>query len=267
MDLQVLVVTMNQQDFSLVDRMNIKTNVIFANQTNENCFDEKEYEFGTAQMISTKTRGVGINRNIALLASEAEILLFSDDDMCYYDGTLESVKEAFSKNPTADVIIFSLDITKNGEIIRRKHHKTGRAYLWNSLKYGTVVVAVKRKALLRANIKFSEIFGGGCPFSCGEDSLFIKECFNNRLKVYKHSYVLGSCSKDSSSWFTGFGDKYLYDKGVLLSFLFPKIKYLVAVYFGYRFKKMTKYSFFKNIKMINKGIKNAKELKPYSDSL
>ena len=263
MELQVLIAAMNQKDFSLIDRMSLKTNAIIANQTNENRFDERKYDFGRVKMISTKTRGVGINRNIALLASDADIVLFSDADMFYYDGTLQGVKAAFFENPNADVLIFCLDITRNGEITRRKYHKTGRAHLWNSLKYGTVVVAAKRKSLLKANIKFSELFGGGCDFSCGEDSLFIKECFDKGLKIYKSSYVLGACSKDASSWFTGYGEKYLYDKGVLLNFLFPKLKHLLAIYYGCRFKKATKYSILKNIKMINEGIKNAKELKPY----
>ena len=265
MKLQVLVASMHQNDFSLVDKMNIRTNAIIANQTSQKSFEEKEYEFGIVKMISTKTRGVGLNRNIALLASEADILLFSDDDMYYYDGTLNGVKEAFAQNIRADVIIFSTDITRDGNIVESRQNKRKRARVWNSMKYGTYSIGIRRKSLIRENLKFNELFGGGCPFSCGEDSLFIKSCLDHGLKVYTDPYVLGTCCKDSSSWFTGYNEKYLYDKGVLYSFLFPRWKQFLAVYYAYRLRKKTGFSFVKNLKMIKKGIKNANSLKVYSE--
>ncbi len=267
MKLQVLVVSMHQSDFSLVDKMNIRTNAVIANQTSYNGFEEKEYEFGTVKMISTATRGVGLNRNIALLASEADILLFSDDDMRYYDGALNGVSEAFANNPRADVIIFSTDITRDGEIIQRKYNKKKRARMWNAMKHGTYAVAIRRRALIQANLKFNELFGGGCPFSCGEDSLFIKACLDRSLRVYTDPYVLGTCCKDASSWFTGYNEKYLYDKGVLYSYLFPVLKHAVAVYYGFRLRRKTKMSARKNIRMILTGIKNAKKLLPYSEAV
>ena len=265
MELQILVASMHQSDFSLVHKMNIRTNAIIANQTTQNTYDEQSYEFGKVQMISTQTRGVGLNRNIAILAAEADILLFADDDMYYYDGTLEGVKMAFADNPRADVVIFSADITRGGEIIKQKYNKKRRAHIWNAMKHGTYAVAIRRRSLLKANLKFSELFGGGCPFSCGEDSLFIKACLDCGLKVYTDPYVLGACSKDTSSWFTGFNEKYLYDKGVLYSYLFPRIKHVVALYYGFRLRNKTKMSAIENIRMINKGIANATKLKTYQE--
>ena len=265
MDLQVLVASMNQQDFSLVDEMNIQTDAIIANQTAQNGFDKKVYDFGQVMMISTQTRGVGLNRNVALLASEADILLFSDDDMCYYDGALTGVKKAFSRNPSADVIIFSVDITQNGQIVERRYGRNRRAHIWNTMKFGTYAIAIRRKSLIKANLKFHESFGGGCPFSCGEDSLFIKTCFDRSLKVYTNEYVLGSRSKDSSSWFSGYTKKYVYDKGVLLSFLFPRLKYLLAVYYSYRLKNKASFSFEKTMKLMITGIKNAGNMETYAE--
>lgn len=265
MELQVLVASMNQIDFSLIEQMNIKTEAIIANQTSHNKFEKKQYEFGTVTMISTQTRGVGLNRNIALLASKADIVLFADDDICYYDGELKGVKEAFRNNPEADIIIFSTDISLGGEIIERRYNKRKRVHVWNSMKYGTYSIAARKSALLKANLKFSELFGGGCHFSCGEDSIFIKSCFDRALKVYTDPYVLGNRSKDSSSWFKGFNKKYLYDKGVLFSCLFPKLKHLIAVYFGFRMKNKTGFTVSENIVMIKKGIKNARNMVTYDE--
>ena len=266
MDLQVLVASMHQKDFSLVDKMNIRTNAIIANQTSCNGFEEKEYPFGSVKMISTRTRGVGLNRNISLLAAQADILLFADDDMYYYDGLAEGVKEAFAQNTRADVLIFSTDIACNGEITERRYSLRKRARIWNAMKFGTYAVAIRKSVLIKANLKFNELFGGGCPFSCGEDSLFIKACFDRGLRVYTDPYVLGCRSKDDSSWFTGFNEKYLYDKGVLYHYLFPKMKYMMAVYYGYRWRRKTKLSVAQNIKMICKGIRNAKDLTTYHEA-
>ena len=42
-------------------------------------------------MITTETRGVGINRNLALTYAKGEICLFADDDVTYNDDVEERV--------------------------------------------------------------------------------------------------------------------------------------------------------------------------------
>ena len=265
MNLQVLVATMNQSDFKLIDKMNLRSDVIIANQTDNNSFQYLNSEGAQSLMISTDTRGVGINRNIALLASNADILLFADDDMCYYDGTLQGVLSAFENNPEADVIIFSVDIIKDGVIVEKRHIRDGRSRLHNSMKYGTYSFAVRRNSVIKANIKFNELFGGGCVYSSGEDSLFLKSCFDNKLKVFTSSYVLGTCCKDNSSWFNGYNHKYFYDKGAFLNFCFPKLKRFYVFYFVFRFKNRTDLSGLEIFKLMNRGIKGSKSLIPYEN--
>ena len=131
------------------------------------------------------------------------------------------------------------------------------------MRYGTYRFAVRRKALLDNNIMFHQSFGGGCPFSAGEDSLFLKACFDAGLRVYSHSYVLGSCCKDSSSWFAGYNEKYFYDKGVLVRKLFPKTAYIMALYFGLRFKRETPLAPMKRLRLVYAGVCAGKEMRPY----
>ena len=119
MKLQVLVATIKQTDFSLVSAMNIQRDAIIANQCGKWKYEQAAMDNYRIQMISSDTKGVGINRNLALQLSEADILLFSDDDVSFYDGTLRGVEEAFKEIPDADVIFFGLDMTKNGEIFKR----------------------------------------------------------------------------------------------------------------------------------------------------
>ena len=260
MKLQVLVATMHQNDLSLFEKMNIQCDAIIANQHDRLAVDKQVNENGNVTMISTPTRGVGLNRNIALMSADADILLFADDDITYYDGSLSGVKQAFDDLPDADVIIFSIDYTKNGDVFQKKHSPTRELKLWNSLKYGACALAIRKRAVLSNNLKFSQLFGGGCIYGSGEDSLFILDCFNAGLKVYSHSYVLGKCAKDSSSWFTGYNEKYLYDKGAWIACAFPKAKHIIKWYFVCKFSKKSGISFVKTAKLINKGIVGFKTL-------
>ena len=261
--LQILVATMGQDDFSLAERMNLRSDAILANQTDTSDIQTKKYPFGTVKMISTTTRGVGINRNIAILASDAEILLFADDDITYRAETAERVIEAFQENPKADVIIFSMDYTRDGEVIERLHLKKKRLHIWNAMRYGACALAIRRNAVLRSNILFNQLFGGGCLYGSGEDSLFLRDCFKNRLSVYSHDYVLGTCSRDSSSWFSGCNEKYFYDKGALLGLLFPHMSHLMVFRFAICFKKSTSISCLQRIRLMLDGKRGGKALRPY----
>lgn len=265
MDLQVLVATMKQNDFSKLKEMNIQSDVVFANQAN--LMDRKEYKFNgyKAVMISTKTRGVGINRNIAIMASTADILLFADDDITYNDGYEKEVINAFKRWPHADIICFNMCFTKNGKIVGCKHNQNKRLHIYNALRHGAASIAVKRESIIKSNIYFSSLFGGGCLYGSGEDSLFIVQCFEKGLNIYSSSYVLGRCSQDSSTWFTGYNDKYFYDKGAWAACAFPKLKYLVALYLLFRHRKMICLPLIKTLNMILLGIEGYKNLRSYDE--
>ena len=262
--MQVLVATMGQADTSIVEKMNIRCSSVVANQADREEIVSQNTEWGTCKMITTATRGVGWNRNIALLAASEEILLLSDDDVVYHDDMPQAVTKAFADLPQADVIVFGMNMVKNGEITEKRVTPVGRLHVWNSMKFGTCRIAVRRKALLDHNITFHQSFGGGCPFSAGEDSLFLKACFDAGLRVYSHSYVLGACCKDQSSWFTGYDEKYFYDKGVLVRKLFPKTAYLMAIYFGIHFKRETKLGWAKRLGLVYRGVRGGKKMIAYS---
>ena len=94
--LQVLVATMHQKDLSLAEKMNMDCAVLFANQADREEVQTMERPCGRVKMITTKTRGVGVNRNIALQASEGELLLLADDDVVYYDGLNSELASALA---------------------------------------------------------------------------------------------------------------------------------------------------------------------------
>ena len=91
MDVQVLVAAMNQDDYSILDKLNIQSDVIVGNQCEHNSIKEFEYKGYKAVFLNFAERGVGLNRNNALMRAAGDICLFADDavldtDSCIYTG-------------------------------------------------------------------------------------------------------------------------------------------------------------------------------------
>lgn len=263
MKLEVLVATMNQEDTLLYKKMNIGCDALIANQNGQWKYEEINNEKQLIRFISSDTKGVGINRNLGLQLAKGDIILFADDDIVYNDSTLEKVIDAFENNPKADVIFFGIEYTKDGKVIETRINENKRLHLFNSLKYGACRMAIRRQSLIKNNLSFSTLFGGGALYGSGEDSLFIRRCFKNGLKVYSDSYILGKCAKDSSTWFTGFNEKYLFDKGAWICCAFPKLKHIVKWYFSWRFSKKSGFSINQSKNYINKGIRAFNKLETY----
>ena len=109
LSLQVLVSTIDQEDYSLLDKMNIQSDAIVVNQCKENSVKVFEYNGHTIKWISMDRRGVGLSRNTCLMLATADIVLFADQDIRYNDGYAENVIKAFEDEKEADVICFNID--------------------------------------------------------------------------------------------------------------------------------------------------------------
>jgi len=266
MVLEVLVATMDQTDLSLAERMNLRQNAVIANQCGRWSCQEQRSGDHLIRMISSDTKGVGINRNLALQASSGDILLFADDDITYYDGDLQPVMDAFRELPDADVIFFAVDMTRDGEVFDRRRHGCKRLHLWNSLRYGACRMAVRREAVVKNRLSFSTLFGGGCIYGSGEDTIFIRDCFRAGLRVYTHPYVLGACRKDESSWFRGFDEKFMFDKGAMIACAFPKGKHILKWHFIRRYRKKSDLPLKTIIQYFNEGIQAFPELRAFGEA-
>lgn len=260
---EVIVATMNQKDLSLWKKMNISSNTIFVNQAGKHAYEVERVEGRTVKMLTTDTKGVGRNRNLGIALSTADVLLFSDDDLTYIDNLESEVLAAFNELPNAEMIIFSCNDVKSGKVVNTIQNKKSKARLFNSLKHGACTLAIRRETLLKYNLSFNEMFGGGTDFSSGEDTIFIKECFDHKVRIYKHDLVIADISVDRSSWFNGYNEKLFYDKGILLKRLFPAMFLLYAFYYSVKFSKISRISFWTILYWILIGARNFKTLKTY----
>ncbi len=237
MTIQVLVATVDQDDCSLVEKMNLQTDAIIGNQCSRNEVVETDYKGHSIKWFSFNERGVGLNRNNALMRANADIVMFADDDMIFVDNYDAIVKAAFQKIPQADVIIFDL---KYADKPRKPIKKVERLTAKKCMRFGTARISAKLNSLRINGISFNLCFGGGAQFSSGEDSLFLMDCIRHNLKIYSFPAVIAELDDRASTWFSGYNDKFFFDKGVLFSCLFHKISYLYA--FVHCFKKQKRYA-------------------------
>lgn len=263
---QVLVATMHQKDFSKVSEMKIASDVFFANQADKTGYETKAYGGFSAAMLTTETRGVGINRNFALQYSSGDILLIADDDMVYSDGYADTVRNAFAVQPDADAIIFNIE-TVGAKVQRRMNSKSSRVHMFNALNYGAARIAVRRSSLIRERITFSTCFGGGTSFSAGEDSLFICDMLKRGFKIYTSPEVIATVDQSTSTWFSGYNQKYIYDKGAFYGAAFGIMALPMCLQDLIRHKKIYKdaeLSLFQALSLMKKGISGYKEMQPWT---
>lgn len=213
MRVQVLVAAMHQKDKSLLEKMNIQSDAIVANQCDHNSVEDFEWNGHKIRYLNFAERGVGLNRNNALMRADGDICLFADDDMVYVDGYAEKIEKAFRELPDADVIIFNLiEPVKTRYVIP----KVTRVHYLNFLRYGTARVAIKLSSVRGNGIYFNQCFGGGTEHCHGEDNLFLAACLQKGLKMYAIPEFLAELTEErESSWNAGYDEKYLRDQGVL----------------------------------------------------
>ncbi|MFL2120883.1 hypothetical protein [Marinilactibacillus psychrotolerans] len=260
MNIEILVSTMNRKvdDLSsLVDKMKIRSKAIIINQTDTIGYSSEH----NSEMFSYTERGVGKSRNSALLRAKGDICLMADDDMVYVAGYEEVVKKAYEKYTDADFIVFNVRVHYPDRIVERVS-KPGRVRFFNSLKYGTVTFSFKRNAILRENVFFSLLFGGGAKYSSGEDTLFLWTCLKKGLKVYAEETIIADVYNYESSWFKGYNEKFYKDKGALFKALEPKWHYLLNLQLAVRKRKEygSKKSILEILKIMNIGAEEFKNL-------
>lgn len=260
---EILCATMHQNDFSLVKQMNIKSDVVFANQCDRTSYEEKQFEGYTAKMISTQTRGVGKNRNLALTYASGDICLFADDDVRYTDDAQEKVLAEFERHPDADVMIFNIE-PEHTIRVRKACTKTKK---WHSLRnpWGTYRIAFRLAEVQKANVWFTTLFGGGCVFPAGEDSIWLKTARKAGLTFYVSKETIGKVSHQTSTWFTGFDEKFYYGAGACYQAINPKTALLKTIIRVFRESRRGNLSRMQKLRWLRNGAAGYRNMLSYQE--
>lgn len=227
MKLQVLVATMFNTDCEKLYRdMNLKTDALIINQSDKFDYKARKINESIVECYTFKERGLSKSRNNALLRCSGDIICFADDDMVYTETYENDIINEFEKHPNADAIVFN--VTSNSTNRKgKKIKKFARVSEFESREYGSVHIAIKRDALISRNVYFNILFGSGSVYKCGEDTIFLKELFDKKIKLYKSPVVIGTVDMSESTWFDGYNEKFFFDKGAIIACAYPKIKYFL----------------------------------------
>ena len=229
MTLELLVAAMHKEPLAQAEEMQLDSDAIIVSQGDTYAYEELEYKGHKVRYFAMAERGVGLSRNTSLHRAQGDIILFADEDIVYEEGYAQKVLQAFEEHPQADMLLFNVQAVPG----RETYHidSFGRVRWYNCGRYPTYSFAARRERIHKKNITFSLLFGGGAKYSNGEDSLFIRDCLKQGLKVYKVPVQIGAEKERPSTWFQGYNTKFFFDRGVLYSHLYGRLDKLMAIRF------------------------------------
>lgn len=236
MRLEMLISGLNVLPEALLDKMKPECDAVLVNQCDRDGQDELEWCEHRVKVFFRNERGVGRSRNLALANATGDILLFSDEDIRYDAGYAARILKTFQEHPEADLILFNVEVCPE----RRTYwNETYRPVKWyNCGRYPAYSIAVRKSALDKTKVTYSELFGGGAKYSNGEDSLFLKQCADRGIKMFTSEVVIGREEPRESTWFHGYTEKFFFDRGVLFAFLYGNFSWIWALRFVMTKKEM-----------------------------
>lgn len=258
---QVLASAVKQDVRALAEKMSIETDAVIVNQCDGYDYQEWQTAFGKIRSFSMAERGVGLSRNTALLHADADICLFSDEDIVLEKGYRDIIREAYLQNPDADMILFNVRVAPGRRTYWNERVK--RIHWYNYGRYPAYSISGKLEAFRRSNVHFSLLFGGGAKYSNGEDSLFLKNCLKAGMKIYAVPACIGEevpRESGGSTWFFGFTEKFFKDRGVLYYYLYGKLASAFALRFLLKNKSemCSEIPFRKAFRLMKEGIRSQK---------
>lgn len=228
-NIQLLVSAVDKDAARLAEQMHIRSDAVIVNQCGRYGYEEFKTEGNRIQVFSMAERGVGLSRNTALLHADADICVFSDEDIVLQEDYAERIRRAYEEVPDADMILVNVKVAParrtywNEDIHRINYRNYGR--------YPAYSITARHEALLRANVHYSLLFGGGARYSNGEDSLFLRDCLKAGLRIYSHTVCIGEEKERESTWFSGYHEKFFRDRGVLYHYLYGRMALPLAFRF------------------------------------
>ncbi len=264
MTIEVLNSAMHQSELSIIDRCNVHSWCLVMNQTDHEDYREETREYGWVRMMSSAERGLSRSRNMALHNARGDICILCDDDVSYVPGYEEIVAKAFEQLSEADVIVFNIHSLNPENRPQEPLFTEAKRIPWYKT-YSSVHIAFRREKIVSRGITFDERFGTGSSlYSMGEDSLFFAELRSAGLKAYTFPAVIADLATESSSWFSGYNEKYFYDIGAYLSAAYPRTKTVMKYYYPYRFRRRSALNAKEILHAINRGIRGFEHNRPYS---
>ncbi len=202
MTLEVLISTMGQKDSHLLANMHLPCDAIVINQCGKNGMCTIQHNGHRVLWIDSNDKGLSKSRNLAIQHATADICLLADDDIVYRKDTVCTVLGGYQKHPQADFITYQVEGIE--QPFKCYSPKEARRFWLASNKCSSVEISFRRARLLNS---------GGAQYSLGEETLLLWQSISAGLKLWYVPHCIAQLHIGNSTWFNGFTDTYLYNKG------------------------------------------------------
>ncbi len=228
---QVLITTMHQKDFSKYIEMNLQTDAVIANQADRKSVEEIQINNSKVKLITTTTRGLSKNRNIAIdnIFDNSQYIMFSDDDLQFHNGYESIIEREFEQNPMADAIKFNLNCISKRQLSMKpitQFKKVGRKEVTS---FGVCGLVIKKDVLLSKALKFNERFGSGTENYCGEDTVFYQNFFKKKISLYVSPEYIADIDQSETSWFEGYNENFFTVGGMVINECYPVLSFILVL--------------------------------------
>lgn len=254
MSFQLLIATMNQTDYSLLDRVNLCADAVVINQCGRNARHEFKKGQYSVLWVDTSERGLSKSRNMAMKNASADYCLIVDDDEVIRPSAPQDIKEAFEKHKDAAFLRFEVEgIERKYKSYTKKEDRINYVSAWH---ISSVQLAFRREVIIKNNIKFNELIGAGTEFLCGEENAFVYEMLRNGLLGYCIPKVIIDLHLGNSCWFRGYNRQYFIAKGAAITAISKKCAIVFILLYCLKHREMyTKIGFFEGVFLMLKGHK------------
>lgn len=184
MKLQHIISTMNREDFLFLENLALQTDALVVNQNCPDGIQELTLSQGVhVRVLSTPEKGLSRSRNRLLENAEGDICIMGDDDVEYLEGYLDSIRNAYTTYPDADIIVFRFTHEK-GKETRLRYSNALRMGMCHISHAASVEITFKRKSVMSAGLRFNPNIGLGTRFPSGEENAFLADALRAGLKIY-----------------------------------------------------------------------------------
>jgi len=213
---EVLISCMFEHGFDIVSRSNLKTNCCIINQCDSDSVEICQMGNSLIHKHNMNERGLSRSRNAAILNSNADVVLISDNDEIFIDNLESVILKEYQAYPDADVIVFKINVHENNSELHQKGWPLSKRLNWmDVLKVSSIQISFRRKSILEKNIQFDERFGAGSPGGgAGEENIFLEDCLRHNLTIqYVPLEIATIGAPAESTWFKGYDSHYFLRRG------------------------------------------------------
>lgn len=170
------------------------------------------------RIIPSATRGIAVNRNLALFGADAPIAMITDDDVVYTEEDYLTVIQLFEERPT------TLAISTRYRSANYPKTYPDKEFDWREDRrhyHLTAFELAVRPQLIREKIRFNEHFGFHTDFLGGEDDIFYYEAIRRGLDCRFVPVEIGRHDHPTTSVKSLADLRRIETKGAIVSFVSP----------------------------------------------